>query len=121
MVLYDHTSAHPDRGPRPCVRYCVVHIERELGDPECWLVKLPPKGSGFHGAVSVEDGLFAFQSASSGLTESGLTDGAESGLTTSGLDDALAAWDALCSLEQALREARARRTPGHPAERFDHG
>jgi hypothetical protein len=41
--------------------------------------------------------------------------------TGSGLDDSLAAWDALCSLEQALREARARRSIRHPAERFDHG
>lgn len=57
----------------------------------------------FRDTVSMHDGMFAFQS------------------TGSGLDDALAAWDALCSLEQALRQARARRKIRHPAERFDHG
>ena len=40
---------------------------------------------------------------------------------SSGLDGALAAWDALCSLEQTLRDARARRRTRRPAARFDHG
>jgi len=39
---------------------------------------------------------------------------------SNGLDGALAAWDALCSLEQTLREARARRRTRRPAARFDH-
>ena len=66
-------------------------------------MKITSTEGGFCDTVSVHDGMFAFQS------------------TGSGLDDSLAAWDALCSLEQALREARARRRMQSPAECFDHG
>lgn len=103
LQLDDHASARQHRELGAFVRYCVIRIERELGEPERWVVRIVPADTGFQSTVSVQDGEVALRS------------------TGSGLDGALAVWDALCSLEQALREARARQTRSSSfAERFDH-
>jgi len=73
------------------VRYCVSRIERELGEIPQWSVTIAPSGGEFSSRVAIE-------SAEDSLESTGL-----------GLDGPLAAWDALCKLEQLLREARARR------------
>ena len=73
------------------VRYCVSRIERELGEIEHWSVTIAPAGGEFSSRVAIH-------SADDDLESTGL-----------GMDGPLAAWDALCKLEQLLREARARR------------
>lgn len=101
LQLHDHASARQHRELGAFVRYCVLRIERELGEPERWIVRIAPGVGGFHSTVSVKDGDLAIET------------------TGNGLDGALAVWDALCSLEQALREARLRRTSPVSEDRFD--
>jgi hypothetical protein len=103
LQLDEYASARQHRELGAFVRYCVIRIERELGEPERWMVRIAPSGSGFASTVAVQDSGLALES------------------TGSGLDGALAVWDALCSLEQALREARARQSPRFSGEQFDHG
>jgi hypothetical protein len=74
------------------VRYCVSRIERELGEIEHWSVTIAPAGGKFTSVVAVQDAGDAIES------------------TGTGMDGPLAAWEALCRLEQRLREARACRT-----------
>jgi hypothetical protein len=76
------------------VRYCVARIERELGEIGRWSVTIAPAGGEFTSRVAVECGDEALQS------------------TGLGMDGPLAVWDALCKLEQLLREARGRRSTG---------
>jgi hypothetical protein len=71
------------------VRYCVSRIERELGEIEHWSVTIAPAGGEFTSVVAVQDAGDAIES------------------TGTGMDGPLAAWEALCRLEQRLREARA--------------
>jgi hypothetical protein len=103
LQLDDHASQRQHRELGAFVRYCVIRIERELGEQERWMVRIVPAGSGFHSTIDVEDGELTLQSSGNGM------------------DGALAVWDALCSLEQALREARTRQSYPSFAERFDHG
>jgi hypothetical protein len=74
------------------VRYCVTRIERELGEIEHWSVTIAPASGEFTSVVAVQDGSNAIES------------------TGTGMDGPLAAWEALCRLEQRLREVRAQRT-----------
>jgi len=70
-------------------RYCVMRIERELGARERWHVTIAPSsGSAFGSRVSVVD------------------HGIETAQRGSGRDAALAVWDAMCRIEQILRERR---------------
>jgi hypothetical protein len=71
------------------VRYCVSRIERELGEIEHWSVSIAPAGGEFASIVAIKDAADRIES------------------TGIGMDGPLAAWDALCKLEQLLREARA--------------
>ena len=80
------------------VRYCVARIERELGESEHWSVTIAPAGGEFASVVSVQDAWDTIEAR--GL----------------GMDGPLAAWDALCKLEQRLREARAGRSAAARAE-----
>src|SRR5262249_58637771 len=76
------------------VRYCVSRIERELGEIEHWSVTIAPVSGAFTSVVAVQDGSDAIES------------------TGTGMDGPLAAWEALCRLEQRLRETRGPRTAG---------
>lgn len=76
------------------VRYCVSRIERELGEIGHWAVTIAPAGGEFTSVVAIQDGAETIAS------------------TGTGMDGPLAAWEALCRLEQRLREARARRAAG---------
>jgi hypothetical protein len=76
------------------VRYCVSRIERELGEIDRWSVTIAPAGGEFTSRVAVKSGDEALQS------------------TGLGMDGPLAVWDALCKLEQLLREAHGRRRAG---------
>jgi hypothetical protein len=70
-------------------RYCVTRIERELGAREHWQVTIAP----------TTGGVFASQVA---VTDRGV----ETEQRGRGHDAALAIWDAMCRIEQILREQR---------------
>jgi hypothetical protein len=72
------------------VYYCVARIECELGDVGRWVVHVTPAVGGFTSTVAVENGSH---------TE----------VVANGFDGPLAIWDAMCRIEQALRDARGRR------------
>jgi hypothetical protein len=91
LTLHNGAGVRQYRELGAFVRYCVARIERDLGETACWSVTIAPSGGEFASRVAIE-------SAADNLESTGL-----------GLDGPLAAWDALCKLEQLLREARARR------------
>jgi hypothetical protein len=80
------------------VHYCVSRIERELGEIDHWSVTIVPARGGFTSVVAITDEAELLES------------------TGVALDGALAAWEAMCKLEQRLRERRAGR-PGVKATR----
>ncbi len=94
LQLHRGAGARQYRELGAFVRYCVSRIERELGEIEHWSVRIAPAGGAFTSVVVVQDGADAIES------------------TGTGMDGPLAAWEALCRLEQRLREARAHRTAG---------
>ena len=91
LQLHSGAGARQVRELGAFVRYCVSRIERELGEIEHWSVTIAPTGGAFTSMIAIKDGGEAIES------------------TGVGLDGPLAAWDALCKLEQRLREARAGR------------
>jgi hypothetical protein len=93
LQLHRGAGARQYRELGAFVRYCVSRIERELGEIEHWSVTIAPAGGEFTSVVAIQDGSDAIES------------------TGTGMDGPLAAWEALCRLEQRLREARAHRTP----------
>lgn len=92
LQLHRGAGARQYRELGAFVRYCVSRIERELGEIEHWSVTIAPASGEFSSVVAVQDAADTIES------------------TGKGLDGPLAAWEALCKLEQLLREARARRT-----------
>lgn len=84
-------SARQQRELTAFARYCVARLEREVGELEQWVVtaNLDPRG-GFTSTVTAH--------------RAGVTDVVASGV---GQDGTLAMWDALCNIEQALRERLA--------------
>ena len=91
LQLHEHASARQYRDLGVFVRYCVVGIERDVGRAEWWRVAIAPTRDGFSCDVIIQDAETVIQA------------------TGRGLDGALAAWDALCSIEQHLRDGRAHR------------
>lgn len=91
LQLHQGAGVRQHRELGAFVRYCVSRIERELGEIEHWSVTIAPVGGEFTSVVAIKDARATFES------------------TGLGMDGPLAAWDALCKLEQLLREARARR------------
>jgi hypothetical protein len=91
LHLHDGAGVRQYRELGAFVRYCISRIEREMGVIEHWSVSIRPAGGEFLSVVAIQDGCEAIESRGAGL------------------DGPLAAWDALCQLEQRLREARARR------------
>lgn len=83
------------------VRYCVLRIERELGEIEHWSVAIAPAAGAFTSRVTIDSAGESLQS------------------TGRGMDGPLAVWDALCKLEQLLREARARRASAQTSDRTE--
>src|SRR5262245_12454425 len=70
-------------------RYCVMRIERELGTRDHWHVSIAPTTAGvFASKVAVTDHGVATEQRGRGH------------------DAALAIWDAMCRIEQILREQR---------------
>jgi hypothetical protein len=93
LQLHSGAGARQYRELGAFVRYCVSRIERELGEIDRWSVTLAPAGGEFTSHVAIESAGSETMLASTGR----------------GLDGPLAVWDALCKLEQLLRDARARR------------
>jgi len=84
--LSHHASPRQRRELGAFARYCIQRVERELGERESWVVEIAPvSASSYESRVRVGS-----------LEASG-----------TGPDGALATWDAICRLEEALRE-RAR-------------
>ena len=71
------------------VFYCVARIERDLGPVAHWTVKVAPTTGGFATSIQVDD------------------HGASLQVQANGFDGPLAVWDAMCRIEQRLREERA--------------
>lgn len=103
----DFVLADERAGPRgrrelaAFARYCVDRIERELGDVGHWFVHVTPCAGGFMSTIEVAD------------------DGDGVAVVATGLDGGLAIWDAMCRIEQHLRETRSGRrrhqlSPGRP-------
>ena len=91
LRLHEQASARQYRDLGVFVRYGVERIERDVGRAESWMVTIAPTRDGFSSVVITEDAGIVIQA------------------TGRGLDGALAAWDALCSVEQLLHDDRARR------------
>lgn len=93
LQLHSGAGVRQHREIGAFVRYCVSRIERELGEIDHWSVAIAPSRGAFTSRVAVEAAGESLQS------------------TGQGMDGPLAVWDALCKLEQLLRDARAHRTP----------
>lgn len=83
---YASPRRHHERGALP--RYCILRIERELGEHEAWIVNIAPIASGNSSHITVHDHDVILEDQGTGH------------------DGALAVWDAICSIEQRLREYR---------------
>ncbi len=87
--LPHNTSARQERELGAFARYCVQRIEKELGEREHWTVEIVLGGRGYSATVEVQHyGLV--------LETRGM-----------GNDGPLAIWDAMCRIEQELRDRGA--------------
>ena len=91
-----NTSAKQERELGAFVRYCVQRIEKELGERQ-WLVEIDLGGRGYSAFVEVQHHGVAIETR--GL----------------GQDGPLAIWDAMCRIEQELRDRGAIFVPSKPA------
>lgn len=69
-------------------RYCIVRVERELGERKAWSVTISPAPDGYASHIAVSDRDATIEDRGTGH------------------DGALAVWDAMCRIEQRLRELR---------------
>lgn len=69
-------------------RYCATRLERELGVIEGWSVRIERYGRRANALVCARDGEICIEARGSSA------------------DNALAIWEAMCQLEQPLRELR---------------
>lgn len=83
-------SARQRRELTAFARYCILRLERELGERQAWLVEIAPTSGKYATRIEVQDMCGA-------LEANGV-----------GFDGALATWEAICQLEQSLREATCR-------------
>lgn len=88
VQLFSPASARLQRELRAFARYCILRLERELGTHDAWTVELAPSHGGYRTRVAVRD--------------RGLTVDAQA----RGQDGPMAIWEAMCEVEQRLRERR---------------
>jgi hypothetical protein len=69
-------------------RYCIQRLERELGERETWIVDVTPSVTGHTSKVMVSD-------RGTNICDEG-----------TGHDSTLAIWEAMCRVEQRLRDQR---------------
>jgi hypothetical protein len=72
-------------------RYCIHRLERELGQRDAWIVEIAPSSGHYATRIAVID-LFG------AIEASGV-----------GLDGPLSIWEAICRLEESLRESTVTR------------
>lgn len=68
-------------------RYCIHRLERELGQRDAWIVEIAPFAGKYTTRIAVIDLFGAIEASGAGL------------------DGALSIWEAMCHLEQSLRES----------------
>jgi hypothetical protein len=83
-------SARQRRELTAFARYCILRLERDLGERQAWLVEIATSSGKYATRIEVHDLCGA-------LEANGV-----------GLDAALATWEAICRLEQSLRECSPR-------------
>lgn len=79
-------SARQRRELTAFARYCILRLERELGQRQAWVVEIAPSSGKYATRIAVHDLGIAIEA--SGV----------------GFDGALSTWEAICRLEQSLRE-----------------
>lgn len=88
------TSPRQRRELTAFARYCILRLERELGQRQAWVVDIAPSSGKYATRIAVHD-------LGGALEACGI-----------GLDGALSTWEAICRLEQSLRECiRSRANP----------
>ena len=80
-------SARQRRELTAFARYCIRRLERDLGERQAWLVEIAPSSGKYATRIEVHDLCGALEAEGTGL------------------DGALATWEAICRLEQSLRES----------------
>ena len=93
------TSARQRRELTAFARYCILRLEHELGERQAWLVEIAPSSGQYATRIEVQDICGALEANGSGI------------------DGALATWEAICEIEQSLRESRS--NPTKPVRRKD--
>ena len=88
ILLPPFASAKQHRELGAFARYCILRVERELGQREAWTVNIAPERGSYTSRIAVRD-------RGAVLEEQG-----------TGYDGALATWEAICKLEQRMREQR---------------
>lgn len=88
VELHAQASHRQHRELGAFVRYCVFRLEREFGELH-WVIRILPVAGGFMSSVAVNDQESIVETRGKGF------------------DGALAAWEALYKIEEALRESRA--------------
>src|SRR5262245_15821864 len=86
MQFVQRASARQRRELTAFARYCILRVERELGRHHGWVVKIEPTPGNYVTRIAVHD--------AAGIVEA----------TGVGLDGALATWEAICRIEESLRE-----------------
>lgn len=82
-------SARQQRELTAFARYCIARLERDVGELDHWAVTAAPdRGGGFSCLVSAQRADRAVEAHGAGH------------------DGTLSIWDAMCNIEQALREQR---------------
>jgi hypothetical protein len=89
VVFPEHASPKQQHELGAFVRYCIQRLERELGVHDSWCVSISPALGGYVSHLAVD-------SRGEILEEQG-----------HGQDGALSTWDALCRVEERLRERRS--------------
>lgn len=95
VQLHRTASARQRRELTAFARYCILRLERDLGERQAWLVEIVPSSGKYATRIEVHDMCGALQASGSGH------------------DGALAMWEAICRIEQAMRESSSR--PPTPA------
>jgi hypothetical protein len=84
LPVLDGARRHRELRAFAC--FCIARIEREMGALDGWVITIAPAARGFAATVTAR------------------RNGSVVDRSGAGRDSTLAVWDALCNLEQALRE-----------------
>src|SRR4051812_43927784 len=84
LRLPHYATARQQREIGAFARYCILRVERELGEREAWVVNLIPTRGGYTSHIAVyERGMIVEDSGA-------------------GADGPLAVWDVMCRIEQRM-------------------